>query len=165
MPVSNAVCDLEPDDICFAQTACAKLAKLLQGTLSVGLPSLTTGFPEPRSFFEDSFRVMEAYATVLHTIGGKTTATDLVLDLRQRSGELQNEIGRLRAALLSLSDGQPGDSLRAAREATTRICDLMSECAGLLGRGLPLFSEVKALSIRLFEYVPELCRVAERLRQ
>jgi hypothetical protein len=158
MQVSTAPPELEIDDICFAQTACNKLAKLLQGTLSVGLPSMSTGFPDARSFFEESFRVMEAYATVLHTIGGKASATELILELRRYSTQLENEIKRLHAELLgALRPGyNAADRFRAARDAASRVCDHLAAYSHLLGKDLPLFSEVKALSLRLFDCVSQM---------
>lgn len=152
--------DLETDDVCFAQTACIKLVKLLQGTLSVGLPSLVTGFPDSRLFFDEAFHVMEAYATVLQTIGGKASATELILHLRRCSGELHNEIRRLRGELMAATPGAGGQtnhSFRAARDATERICDLIGEYTHMLGRDLALFAEIKALSLRLFDCIPEMC--------
>jgi hypothetical protein len=56
------------DELHLGQLACAKLIGLLQGSLSIGLPALVTGFPEPRSFLEERFRVMSGFAIVLNSI-------------------------------------------------------------------------------------------------
>jgi len=58
--------DLDP----FAQVASIKLVKLLQGTLSVGLPSLVIGFPESRSFPYESFHVMDSLSSIGRPAGG-----------------------------------------------------------------------------------------------
>jgi len=151
--------ELATDEIELARIVCDKLAKRLQGTLSVGVPSFVTGVPKFASFLDDQFEVMKALAIVLHTLSGRPSVTALILQSRKISADLRTELDNLRediiAAKQALSDQKP-DPFSRAKKSTANIGDLIHSFMNLLGMKSSLGCEVKLLAERMFDPVTEL---------
>ena len=145
---------MDADELHLAQLSCLKLVKLLQGTLSIGLPSLVTGVPDPQRFLGERFRVMEALAIVLGTVAGRPVIAETILQLTRYSDQLQEELRQLHRELLSaqptISEGTP-DALRQAKNATGRLFDILTSLAGLLIVETPLVSETKGMAFQLLD--------------
>jgi hypothetical protein len=146
--------DMDADELHLAQLACVKLVKLLQGTLSIGLPSLVTGVPEPQQFLRERFRVMEALAIVLGTVAGRPVVAEAILQLKQYSDELQAELQQLHRELLSaqrtISESSP-DSFGQAKDTTGRLFEIAAALARFLKIETPLVSETKGMALQLLD--------------
>ena len=80
----------------LAALAFGKLVGMLQGALTIGLPGMVTGVPEPGPFFDEQFRRIEAHALVLHSISGHAAT---VVPLREKTASLLAELGALSQAI------------------------------------------------------------------
>src|SRR4051812_40461988 len=106
---------LPADESRLAQLACAKLAGMLQGAISVGLSALATGVPEPLTFLEERFRVMAGFALVLNAVSGKPGAQPVVFRLRDRAREISSGLDDLRRRLTEFVH-QPPPTYRPAQD-------------------------------------------------
>jgi hypothetical protein len=149
---------IDADELRLAQLACAKLAGLVQGALSVGLPAQVTGIPEPRAFLGEQFRVMEGFALVLHSVSGKAGSTQEILRLRERSREVMNALEDLRRHLFAHLDSPRGSSptLHPARQAASALCDAIGEYGRLIQLDRSPIAKVKAVVMQVFKAVADL---------
>jgi hypothetical protein len=159
----DATTAIPADEIRLAQLACAKLAGLLQGTLSIGLPALVTGVPDPRTFLEERFRVMSGFAIVLHSISAKSGSQQETLRLRDRSGEVSRGLEDLRRHLLDHLDPSvnPPLTYQSARDSASTVCDALAEYGDLLELDRSHISKVKAVILAVCAGVEDMRRVAE----
>ncbi len=154
---------LPADELSLARLTCAKLVGLVQGTLSIGLPALITGVPDPQVFLEERFRVMNAFAIVLHTISGKPGSQQEILRLRSRSREISSgleHLQRLSSVLLDPSEDQPA-ALRSARESASALCDAIAEYGDLIDLDRTRITTVQHVVLEVFEGVERMTKVAE----
>ncbi len=143
---------LDGDELHLAQLACAKLARLVQGTVSIGLPALITGIPEPRAFLEEQFRVMTGFALVLHTVSGKPGSQQVILRLRDRSRAVLTSLDSLLHHLLEhleSSDGPPR-TFQAAQDAASALCDAIGDYAEQVLLGRSPIAKVKEVVLQIF---------------
>jgi hypothetical protein len=149
----------DPDDVQLVRLACVKLANLLQGALSIGLPALITGVPEPRGFLAERFEVMEAFVTVLDCVGGRPELVPDVRALRHLSGQLRQDLRTLRVELqaipLALAD-KPSDPFQPATQSLDAVCDGLAAYAARLGFHIPRLPEVKTRAIQMMQALPDL---------
>ena len=136
----------------LAQLACAKLAGMLQGAITVGLSALVTGIPEPLTFLEERFRVMAGFALVLNAVSGKPGAQQVVLRLRDRAREISNRLDDLRPRLMELVERQP-PTYRPARDSASALCDALAGYGDLLGFDRSRIERVKCVIAETFEGV------------
>lgn len=131
----RATVAIDSDELRLAQLACAKLVGLLQGTLSIGLPALVTGVPEPRGFLDDRFRVMIGFALVLHSVSGKPGSQHDIQRLRERSQDVLTALDELRLRLVERLDssGEVAGAFNSARLAASALCEAIGAFADLIG--------------------------------
>lgn len=152
---------MNEDEFQLADLSSIKLVKRLQGTLSIGVPALVTGGPDPRNFFPEQFRKMNAHCVVLGTISGKIEATESLLKLRQCSHELEKAIDLLQQKVSHFLDvDQPGDecNFEAIRDSAVGVCDKIAEFRGLLALDSSLIAKVKATIVQLVDAMPNFVR-------
>ena len=146
-------------DMQLAELCCAKLVGFLQGAVSVGLPALMKGVPDPSRFFPDQFQKMDAYSVVLGTISGKPNTTELLLRLRQCSCNVRQAIGRLQQEINDLLSIQTCDrvaNLKNVRDAALAICVAIGEYAGLLRIELSKLTQLKMQIVQIVDAMPAL---------
>jgi hypothetical protein len=138
------------DELQLARLGCAKLAKLVQGALSIGLPALETGVPDPRVFFADRFRVLTAFALVLHSASGRNTQE--TLRLRAVSTKLLKVLEDLHGQLdASRNSSKPVHStLGPVRQSATIVCDTINEFATLVLLDPGPIEMMKAVVVKTF---------------
>jgi hypothetical protein len=158
-----ATVGVDADELRLAQLACAKLAGLVQGALSIGLPALRTGVPEPRGFLVDRFRVMTGFALVLHSVSGKPGGQHEVLRLRERSRDVLAALEDLRQRLLEYLDSSGGAArtLAPARNAASTLCDAIDAYADLIQLDRSRITRVKGVVQQVFDGVENLKSVGE----
>jgi hypothetical protein len=145
------------DELRLAQLACAKLAGLVQGALSVGLPALVTGVPEPRAFLHDRFRVLGAFAVVLHAACWPAGDTQAVLRLREKSSRLSSLLEDLRVQLLAALDApDPARALGPARTTALAFFDAVEAYAALLQLTGATILKAKAVVLQTFDALRDL---------
>jgi hypothetical protein len=151
------------DELHLAQLACAKLARLVQGAVSIGLPALVTGLPEPRVFLEEQFRVMTGFALVLHTISGKPDSQHVTHRLRERSRAVLTTLDNLQHQLLEHleSSGGPSRTLQAAQDSASALCDAIGDYAEQVQLGRSPIAKVKEVVLQVFAGVGTMNRVSE----
>ena len=154
---------IPPDELRLAQLACAKLAELVQGTLSIGLPALVTGVPNPQVFLEDQFRVLTAFAEVLHVVSGKPGNQEEILRLRYRSGAVASGLEHLRRRLMECLD--PSQTLpltlETARHSASALCDAIAGYGDLIQLDRSRIEKVKCVVVEVFDGVGNMTEVAE----
>jgi hypothetical protein len=146
-------------DVQLAGLCCTRLVGLLQGTVSVGLPTLATGIPDPNSFFPDQFERMDAYSVVLGTVSGKPIATELLTLLRECSGDVRQALHGLQLELNKLLEVQPREritGLDSVRDLALAVCDDIGKYAGLLNIDVPGLANLKTLIVQMIEAIPAL---------
>jgi hypothetical protein len=142
---------IEADELRLAQLACLKLAKLVQGTLSLGLPAMVTGIPEPRAFLEQQFRVMTPFALVLSAVSG--TGTQEALHLREKSEDVSAALNDLQSSLfgyLNLADRQLS-ALGPARQFFSALCDSLAAYATLVRLDRAPIVKVQSVGMQVFD--------------
>jgi hypothetical protein len=158
---------LNPDDLVFARLACSKLARMLQGVLSVGLPSLVTGGPEPKQWFTYRFHRLSALAVVLEIVVFKRPVPETAHELGQYSRELDAALRQLSEESLAVAPLLPGttsDTLVKLRAAMIKVYDLLQTCAAFLGLDLPEISKSRKASLDVLEALPELANNYKSLK-
>jgi hypothetical protein len=146
------------DELQLAQFACAKLARLVQGAVSIALPAFATGTPEPGPFLQDRFRVLHAFALVLHTICWPAGHSQETLRLREKSSKLMSLLGELErqlAASLASSESL-GAMLRPAQATASALFDLMDEYAKLVRQDGDSILKAKAVVMEVFDAMANL---------
>jgi hypothetical protein len=143
---------LPAEELRLAQLACAKLAGMLQGAISVGLSALVTGVPEPLTFLEERFRVMAGFAVVLNAVSGKPGAQQVVFQLRDRAREISDGLDDLRHRLMELVE-QPPPAYRPARDSASALCDALADYGDLLGFDRSGIERVTRVIAETFEAV------------
>jgi hypothetical protein len=146
----------EADELRLAQLACARLAAMVQGVLSVGLPGLRTGVPESRSFFDQWFRVMNGFALVLHhSDSAKPGGQETTRRLREQSTEVLAALEELRQRLFEYLDssGETARTLTAARSAVANLCDAIDGYADLIHLDRSRITKVKGVVLQVFDGV------------
>ncbi len=146
-------------DVQLAGLCCTKLVGLLQGTVSVCLPTLVTDVPDPNSFFSGQFERMDAYSVVLGTVSGKPIATELLLLLRECSRNVRQAIHGLQLELNKLLEVQPRERITGfdnVRDLALAICDEIGKYAGLLNIDVPGLANLKTLIVQMIEAIPAL---------
>lgn len=158
-----ATAAVDADELRLAQLACAKLAGLVQGTLSIGLPALVTCVPEPRGFLEDQFRVMTGFALVLHSVSGKPGGQHEILRLRERSRDVLTALDDLRRRLEEHLDspGQRSGGFDPARHAAVALFDALGAYADLTHLDRSRITKVKDVVRQVFDGVERLNGVDE----
>ncbi len=160
--VEPATVAIDADELRLAQLTCAKLAGLVQGVLSIGLPALSAGVPEPRGFLEDRFRVMTGFALVLHSVSGKPHGQGEVLRLRERSREILTALDDLHRLLEHLdSSGEPTGTFDPARDAAIALCDAIGAYADLIQLDRSRIARMKGVVLQVFDGVENLNGVGE----
>ncbi len=151
------------DELKLAQLACAKLAGIVQGTLSIGLAALVTGVPDPRGFLETQFRVMTGYALVLHTVSGKPGGQQLIHQTRDKSRAVLMALADLEHLLLDQPhpSADPSPMFPLARDVASRLCDALREYADLVKLDASRIDKVKGVVLQVFDGVENMKRVAE----
>jgi hypothetical protein len=144
---------IDDDELRFAQLACVRLVHRVQGALSIGLPALITGGPEPRGFLEDRFRELAAFALVLHTISGRSESVNDVLRLREKSRDVSAALEALHRQLLAYlgSPERPPGVLRSARASASALCDAIAEYARLIELDRAPVAKVKTVVLQVFD--------------
>lgn len=151
---------MDADELRLAQLATAKLARLVQGTVSIGLPALITGVPDPHSFLEDQFRVMNSLGIVLHTVSGKPGIQEEIHQLRQQAREVMAALDNLRDRLLQHNSSSTLELL-AAREAAATLCEAIREYAHLVRLDPAQITKVKNVVLQVFEGMKTLTTLHE----
>jgi hypothetical protein len=146
------------DELRFAQSACLRLAKRLQGTLSVGLSTVLNRWPQAGSFFEDNFRVLAAYAVVVGDVYAKPEAKDETLWLREKSRDISAALEELHRRLLACLDSAESSSaaLRSARAAAAVLCDAIAEYARLTELDGAPVAKMKVVVLQVFDALDSL---------
>ena len=158
-----AIAGIDSDELRLAQLACGKLAGLVQGALSVGLPALVTAVPEPRSFFDDRFRVMTGFALVLHSISGKPDGQRTIEQLRERSQAILTALDELRLRLLEHLDssGESAGTLALVRPAASALCDAIGAYGDLIQLDRSRIAKVKSVVLQVFDGVDSLNELSQ----
>ena len=142
------------DELRLTQLACAKLAGLVQGVLSIGLPALVTRAPEPRGFLDNRFQVMTGFAPVLHSISGKPGGQQEILLLREKSRDVLMALEELRQRLWERLDSP-------ARRAAFALCDALAAYADLIHFDRSRVAKVKDVVRQVFDGVDNLSGMGE----
>lgn len=155
---------LPPDEVRLAQLACVKLANILQGTLSLGLPATVTGVPEPRGFFETEVAVMTGYGQVLHSVSGTVTGQAGVLQLRHTSRSLLTALDRLSEAVVQCLDSpsDTGSALEAVRDAAVGVLDDLETYARMVAAPTGGLEQSREAVLRVIAGVADLRHVETR---
>jgi hypothetical protein len=154
------------DELRLAQFACAKLAGMVQGAVSIGLPALVSGESgafDSRIFLEQQFRVMTGFALVLHTVSGKPGAVEEILRLRDRSRAVLTTLDDLQDLLLhhqESSDG-PTPTFQSARDSAFALCDAIAEYADLVKLDRSRIAKVKEVVLQVFDGVENMNQVGK----
>lgn len=151
--IKAAMDAIDDDELHLATLACAKLARLVQGTLSIGVPALAMGVPEPRVFLDRQFQVMASFVEVLHTISGTVRNTQEILRLREKSTSVSQRLAKLRRELFVHLDSPSPQSaaLRPARDAACELCDAIADYADRILLDRSIVEDVKANVQQVFE--------------
>jgi hypothetical protein len=157
---------IDADELRLAQLACAKLAGLVQGALSVGLalpinqPASATGFPDPRLFFDERFRVLTGFALVLHSVSGMPQQ---IQRLREKSRQVLTTSDELRRRLSDHLDSpaEPAGTLVEARNAASALCDALRAYGDLIQLDPTQIAKVKGVVLQLFNGLENMSRVDE----
>jgi hypothetical protein len=146
---------IDGDELRLAQLACAKLAGMVQGTISVGLIALSHGLPEARGLFEKSFQVMNGFALVLHSVSGRPGDADEILRLRESSREVLVALDDLRQRLLEYLESRAGAAvtLAPARQAACTLCDAIAAYADLIQLDPSRINAVKDVVLQVLDRV------------
>jgi len=141
------------DELRFGQLACTKLVACVQGALSIGLPALVTGVPDPRPFLHDRLRVATAFATVLHTVCWPVGNVQEVLRLREKSGALLIALEDFQRQLFAAIDSsEPCCSrLKPAQLAASDLFDSIAEYANLIQLDGASIVKAKATMMQMFD--------------
>lgn len=148
------------EDLRLAQDACAQVAARVQGTVSVGLPGLVTGLPEPRPFIEQQFRTTTDLAYVLHAVSGKPEGQEELLRLRDCSRTVLTTLDNLRYCLLNLLDSSAPHpaGFQAAREAALALYAALDEYAALVELDRTRIAGMRAIVLQVLEGVEDMSR-------
>lgn len=146
------------DELRFGQLACTKLVGHIQGAMSIGLPALVTGVPDPRPFLQDRMRVATAFATVLHTVCWPEGNIQEVLRLREKSTTLLAALENFRSHLFAATDSSESicSSLKPARLAASYLFDSIAEYANLILLDTASIVKAKATVMNLFNEMENL---------
>jgi hypothetical protein len=137
--------ELASAEVAFAERVCTKLLERLQGAVSVGFSVLLTGISDPKTFFPETCRVLDALAVVLRTVSVKPGLAQLSV---QRGAEaVEHAAGHFRKEVTALASGAPrlfqAGEVEPTRQAAIHLCEEAEAFLRLLGRELPLASAVK----------------------
>jgi hypothetical protein len=148
-----ATLTIDADELQFAQLACLRLAKRLQGTLSVGLPAVVNRWSHARPFLEDNFRVLAAFAVALGAVYAKPEAGDDTRRLREKARDVSVALEELHRRLLACLDSVESSSaaLRPARTSAAALCDTIAEYARLIQLDRAPVVKVKAVVLQIFD--------------
>jgi hypothetical protein len=143
------------NEMLLAQLACIKLARLVEGTVSIGLPAIQTRTPEPVGFLEERFRAMDAFALVLHTISWPSGQTREILRLREVSSNISSRLKEFQRRLDAVLDttGTLREKLGHAQAAAADLLDAISEYARVVRLESDSLTKVKSIVIRVFDAV------------
>jgi hypothetical protein len=143
------------NEMLLAQLACAKLARLVEGTVSIGLPAIQTRTPEPVGFLEERFRAMDAFAHVLHSICWPSGQTREILRLREISSNISSLLEEFQRRLDAVLDttGSLREKLGHAQAAATDLLDAISEYARLVRLESDSITKVKSIVVQVFDAV------------
>jgi hypothetical protein len=146
------------DELRLAQLACVKLVGLVRGALSIGLPALVTGIPDPRTFLQDRFRVVNAFVLVLHTVSWPAGNAQEVLRLREKSGKLLSLLADFQRQLSVAPDPSAlgPSNLRSAKQTAQAFFDAIGEYANLIQLDGAQIVKAKAAVVEIFDAVEEL---------
>jgi hypothetical protein len=131
------------DEAQLARLVCQKLAKLLEGAVTIGFPILFTGQYEWREFLVWRYDVVRAYATVLHTVSGPTQDA---LRLRDASGVILDRLGLLQQALLGVGDQDDisRETAQSLGPPVASLFDAVEECGALIGLASDTFARSRS---------------------
>ncbi len=146
------------DELQLAQLACAKLARLVQGAVSIGLPAFTTGTPEPGTFLRDRFRVMHAFVIVLHNASSPMGNSQETLRIREKSSKLLSLMADFERQLLMSLDrsGTPLSKLQSAHATASALFDVMADYARLVRLDGDLILNAKTVVMDVFAAMEKL---------
>jgi hypothetical protein len=121
---------------------------------------LANGVPEPGYFFGEQFRILDAHAVVLSTLGGKIHETERTQQLRQYAGELRRALRSLHDEIEAIRstglDHSNATSLNRLTGLALAVCDRVEAYASHLGIELPLIENVKQVLEELIASIPSL---------
>jgi len=140
-------------ELLLAQLACAKMVGLLKGVVSIGLPAIVTGVPDPRPFLQDQFRVVTSFAIVLHTVSWPVGNVHEILRLREKSGKLLSVLEDFQRQLLAtLNSSEPIlTNLRLAQQTASALFDSIGEYANLIQLDCAVIANAKATLMPIFD--------------
>jgi hypothetical protein len=158
-PTASAI---PPDELRLAQLACGKLAGLVEGTLSIGVPALVSGVPAPRPFIETQFRILTGFAIVLNSVAAAPGGQAVILHLRENSGAVLAALETLESLLLEYL-ARPGHATRpltAARAAALALCDAIADYAEQVQLDGSRVGRAKEIASRVFDEVERMIDTA-----
>jgi hypothetical protein len=133
----NLTNSIAPDELLFGQLASAKLAKLIQGLMSVGMGSLH--LPSPGAFLAGRDKTLLAFVEVLRCVGVKPGCGEDCERLRQHAGTLAELTRQFYQDFLQLAawrDLSPAEvRARADRlvASYTELCQSLAAFRALIG--------------------------------
>jgi hypothetical protein len=156
--VKRTAAKIYDDEIRLASLACEKLTGLVLGACSIGLPFLVVDFPEPRTFWEDRFRVMIAFAVVLDTVSGPPAKAAEITRLREKSGKVLTSLEHFHRELTAILDVADPSLMNfaAAQEAATTLCDAIGGYANLIDLDGSSIAKVKSIVLQVFGAMDDL---------
>jgi hypothetical protein len=150
---------LHENELHLARLCCAKLTGILQGTISIGLPALICGKPDPQVFLPEQFDVMDAHVVAMSKISGNMRTPEAFWRLRECAGTLRDELRRLQHEIDSVqltSISPPNGVFDRVRDAIVRVCDQLAIYADLIGEDGSSIADAKHVALDIVEAMPEL---------
>lgn len=133
MSVMSAI---PPDELQLARLAAAKLARVIQGIMSVGVASLE--LPTPTGFLDGKEKVVLAFLEVLRCVGVKPGHGDTVARLRQPVDQLADVALEFQRNFMALADWRsmrPDDARAIANRvfaSYSQFCQLLADFCALI---------------------------------
>lgn len=123
------------DPFALERLACARLAGMVQGVLTVGVPLLVYGEIDPREFFDGRFCQLQAFATVLGCASGGPEVSERVSRLRVASRDIGASLCRVEKDVFAAIERPPGPTRigDALQPAVDELFDALAAYANALG--------------------------------
>lgn len=150
---------LDADEFHFARLSCTRLARFLHGVISIGLPAIATGMPDPSTFFSEQLDHMEPLAVVMGTISGGPSAFEKTLKLRNCSAGLRESISTLRSKLNAATSDAAADldqALDQVEKALMDVCNGLEAYANRMQLSVPEIDGARQLIIPMMAALPSL---------